>query len=280
MGPIDYHLGMFFPQNEHEQLCMSHQRYIENMVDLYKWMFKENLPSKAKSPLDSNDHPKTDTTEFLGKEGIQMYQLLIGLMQWAISIGHFDIAVHVMTMSSFRVATCQGHIEWPKCIVGYLAMMRFTQIRVLTGEPDNFDLEYKEYNWAKTVYGDIREQVLEGIPDPLGKYVMLSHYYNANLYHDMVTGRSVMGILHFMNKMTIDWYSKKQATVETATYGSEFIAACTCIDQVIDLRLTLHYLGVPIHAVSYLFGNNKTIVQSATQPHAKLHKWQNALSFH
>jgi hypothetical protein len=63
-------------------------------------MFKENPPSKAKSPLDSNGHPKTDTMEFLGKEGIQMYQLLIGLMQWAISIGHFDIAVYVMTISS------------------------------------------------------------------------------------------------------------------------------------------------------------------------------------
>ncbi len=93
-------------------------------------------------------------------------------------------------------------------------------------------------------------------------------------------GWSVMGILHFMNKMPIDWYSKKWATMETATYGSKFIAACTCIDQVLDLRLTLHYLSVPIHDVSYIFGDNKSIVQSATQPHAKHHKWHNALSFH
>ncbi len=80
--------------------------------------------------------------------------------------------------------------------------------------------------------------------------------------------------------MPTDWYSKKQATVEMTTYGSMFIAACTCIDQVIDLRLILHYLGVPIHDVSNVFGNNKTIVQSATHPHAKLYKWHNALSFH
>jgi hypothetical protein len=68
--------------------------------------------------------------------------------------------------------------------------------------------------------------------------------------------------------------------VET-TYGSKFIAACTCIDQVIDLRLTLCYLDVLIHDVtSYIFGDNKIIVQSATQSHAKLHEWHNALSFH
>jgi hypothetical protein len=35
-GPIDYHLGMSFTRNEHGQLCISPQRYIEKMVDSYK----------------------------------------------------------------------------------------------------------------------------------------------------------------------------------------------------------------------------------------------------
>jgi hypothetical protein len=96
----------------------------------------------------------------------------------------------------------------------------------------------------------------------------------------MLTGHSVTGILHLMNKTPIDWYSKKQATIETATYGSEFIAARTCVDQVIDLRTTLRYLGVPIREMSYMFGDNKTVVDSSTIPHAKLHKRHNALSFH
>jgi hypothetical protein len=75
-----------------------------------------------------------------------------------------------------------------------------------------------------------------------------------------------------MNKMPIDWYSKKQATIKTATYGSEFISARTCIDQIVDLRLTLRYLGIPIRDMSYMFGDNKTIIDSLTQPHARLHK--------
>jgi hypothetical protein len=45
------------------------------------------------------------------EDDIQKYQSLIGAMQWAISIGHFDIAVHVMTMSSFRASPCHGHLE-------------------------------------------------------------------------------------------------------------------------------------------------------------------------
>ena len=109
----------------------------------------------------------------------------------------------------------------------------------------------------------------------------LIHYIDDNLYHDMLTVHSVTGILHFMNKTPIDWYSKKQATsIETATYGSEFVAAHTCVNQVVDLRLTLCYLGVPIREKSYMFGDNNSVVESSTKPHSKLHKRHNALSFH
>ncbi len=72
------------------------------------------------------------------------------------------------------------------------------------------------------------------------------HYVDANLYHNLITRRSVTGILYLANKTPIDWYSKKQVTVETPTYRSEFIAACICVDQSIDLKNTLHYLGVPV----------------------------------
>jgi len=96
----------------------------------------------------------------------------------------------------------------------------------------------------------------------------------------MITGRSVTGILHLLNKAPIDWFSKKQATIETATYGSEFVAARTCVEQVIDLRTMLHYLGVPIRKKSYMFGDNKSVVDSSITPHAKLHKRHMALSFH
>jgi hypothetical protein len=77
----------------------------------------------------------------------------------------------------------------------------------------------------------------------------------------------------------MDWYSKKQATVETATFGSEFIAARTTINQIVDLGTTLRYLGVPIREKSYVFGDKKTFIDASSTPHAKLHKRHNALSF-
>ena len=62
---------------------------------------------------------------------------------------------------------------------------------------------------------------------------------DANLYHNLATGRAVTGALHYLNQTPIDWFTKKQETVETATYGSEFAAARTAIQQIAGLRQML-----------------------------------------
>jgi type IV secretory pathway VirJ component len=103
---------------------------------------------------------------------------------------------------------------------------------------------------------------------------------DANLYHDLVNGRSVTGIMHIFNKTLVDWFSKKQSTVETATYGAEFIAARTAMEQIIDLRTTLRYLGVDVKGSTMMFGDNESVVNSSSIPHARLHKRHNAVSFH
>jgi hypothetical protein len=183
-------------------------------------------------------------------------------MQWAVLIGRLDIATAVMSLSSFRAMPRRGLLERAKQIYGYLQKMKEARIRVLTNEPDYPDYQDLEYNWSSSVYGDVKEIIPMDIPEPKGKYVTLSHYFNANLYHDMATGRSVTAILHFLNQTLMDWYLKKQAMVETATFGSEFIAARTTIDQIIDLRMTLHYLGIPIREKSYVFRDNKTVINT------------------
>jgi hypothetical protein len=54
-------------------------------------------------------------------------------------------------------------------------------------------------------------------PRPLGKTVDTTHV-DANLYHDLLTGRAVTGIIHHLNGTIIDWYAHKQSTVETSTW--------------------------------------------------------------
>ena len=66
---------------------------------------------------------------------------------------------------------------------------------------------------------------------------------DTNLHHDQVTGRAVTACLHLVNATPSHGHTKRQATVETATFGSEFVAARIATDQIIDLRYTLMYLG-------------------------------------
>ena len=174
----------------------------------------------------------------------------------------------------------KGHLDCAKRIYGYLSKMQDAVICVRVSEPDYSDLPDLLHDWAYSVYGDGEEMIPKDAPPPLGKRVVLTHYLDANLYHDMVTGRSVTGILHFINKTPIDWFSKKQGTVETATYGSEFVAGRTCVEQIMDLRHTLRYFGVPVYGKSHMFGDNKSVVDSSTVPSAKLHKRHTMLSFH
>ena len=279
-GPISFHLGMDFYRDDDNTLCISPVKYIDKLIKNYEKLFGEKPKQNCLSPLDKGDHPELDNSDLLDGKGIALYQSLIGALQWVVTIGRFDVITAVMTLSGFRVAPRKGHLERIKRIYGYLSKMRHATIRVRTEEPDYSDLPDPAYDWSKSVYGEIKEMLPTDAPEPLGNYVTLSHYVDANLMHDIITGRSVSGILHLANKTPIEWYSKKQATVETATYGSEFVAARICVDQIIDLRNTLRYLGVPLRDKSFMFGDNKSVVDSSMQLHAKLHKRHTMLSFH
>ena len=278
-GPLAFHLGADFYRDSKGILSMAPRKYVERLIDNYTQIFGEKPRMNVYSPLEKGDHPELDTSEFLDAEGTEQYQSIIGSLQWAITLGRFDIATAVMTMSGFRAAPRRGHLKRIQRICGYIAKMRHATIKFRVHKPDYSDLPSIEYDWTYT-YGDVKEPMPDDAPEPLGNQVTLTHYVDANLYHDALTGRSVTGILHMVNATPIEWFSKKQATVETATYGSEFVAARTCIEQIIDLRNTLRYLGVPINKSSYMFGDNESVVGSSSIPHAKLHKRHTALSFH
>ena len=83
-----------------------------------------------------------------------------------------------------------------------------------------------------------------------------------------------------VNQTPIEAYSKKQATVETATYGSEFVAARTATEQKIDLRFTLRSMGVPIEEKAWMLGDNQSVITSSTIPFSLLSKRHNALAYH
>ena len=172
-------------------------------------------------------------------------------------------------------------MERLKRIYGYLRKHPDGAIRFRTGLPPNDQMFHMpELDWMHTVYGECKEEIDPELPPPKGKTVRMTTYVDANLMHCKVTGKSATGVLHLLNQTPIEWFSKKQPTVETATYASEFVAARTATEQIIDLRYTLRSMGVPVETHAWLLGDNKSVITSSTIPHSMFGKHHNALAYH
>ena len=165
-------------------------------------------------------------------------------------------------------------------IHGYISKMREGILCIRTKEPNYSSTPVKHYDWEYTCYRGAKELIPTDAPKPLGKRVQFTSYMDANLYHDLISGKSVTGILHLANKTLIDQFFKLQSTVETAIFGSKGVAAKTCVDQIIDLRNTFQYLGVPVNTATMMFGDNESVVNTVSVSQGKLQKRHNALSFH
>ena len=146
--------------------------------------------------------------------------------------------------------------------------------------PDISDFAFPSFDWSNSPYAGAKEELPSDLPPARGKKVLMTTFVDANLGHDVISGKSVTGVLHFFNKTPVDWFTKKQNTVETATFGSENTAARTSIEQLKANKMTLLYLGVPLEGIPILLGDNKSVVDSGTLPHHQLHKRHLMLSYH
>ena len=94
-------------------------KYVEKMMDAYDNLFGEK-PTGYSSPLEKGDHHELDMSPELNEDGRALYMSLVGQSEWLISLGRFDIACAIMTMSCFRASLHEGHMKRIKRIYGYV----------------------------------------------------------------------------------------------------------------------------------------------------------------
>ena len=276
------HLGGDFFRDKDGTLCCSGQTCARRLLDNCKVMFGE-LPTPRFSPVEKGDQPEFDDSKESGPHGVQQFQSLIGAAQWLISLCRFDVAHSVMSLGRFRCAPREGHLERLQRVVGCLRKRPHGAIRFRTEIPqweDTFGRDPVKHDWMETVCGCPPEPVDPRAPVPKGKVVRTTSFVDANLMHDAIAGRSASGIFEFLNQTPVDWFSKRQDQVETATCGSEFVVARIGTERLTDLRHTLRSFGAPLDGPAWMFGDNKSVVTSSTIPHSTLSKRWNALSHH
>ena len=144
-------------------------------------------PKKVTAPLDSKDHPELDESKLLSEEMKKKYCSLMGMLQWAVTIGRMNIHMAILTMECFCAEPCEGHLKQLECIFGFLKYYKSCSIKFCTDMPDYSKFKEVDHEW-KYVYGDAKEELPSKMLKPKGKAVRLTAFCDANLLHDIVTG--------------------------------------------------------------------------------------------
>ena len=92
--------------------------------------------------------------------------------------------------------------------------------------------------------------------------------------------RSRTGFMIFMNMAMINCHIKKQATVEGAVFGSEFLAMKQCVEALRGIRFKLRMMGVKIDGPTYVYGDNIYVLHNTSNPKSVLKKKSNSICYH
>ena len=130
--------------------------------------------------------------------------------------------------------------------------------KIFTTNPD----EFKEY------YRGAEEEMPHRMPMP-----------RAN----KVTRRSHSGHILFVNRAPVKWVSRRQQTVETSAFSSEFIALNQCIEDVEHLRFKLRIFGVPIYdngEPTHILCDNNSVVTNTSNVESSLNKKHSSIAYY
>ena len=97
---------------------------------------------------------------------------------------------------------------------------------------------------------------------------------------NQITRQSHTGVLLFACCAPIIWYSKRQNTVETSTFGSEFIAVKTATEMIQALQYKLCMMGIPIDGPINMFCDYEAVVRNSTMLESMLKKKHVAICYH
>ncbi len=105
-------------------------------------------------------------------------------------------------------------------------------------------------------------------------------FVDASHGSDKITRRSHTGFVIYCNNAPIVWFSKKQSTVESSTFGSELVAMRIAMEQCKALRYKLRMFGFPLDGETMMLGDNESAVKASALVERRLSKKHNAICFH
>ena len=273
-----YYLGSNICLNTDGTMKISSEKYIKEVLRRYQ---DKNGPIREeKIPVAVNDHPEEDDTPELNEEGITEFQSIIGVCQWISTAGRFDITFAVSSLSRFCANPREGHLRRAIKILGYLKKYPKRGYLIDPREPIlNVDYDDVKPDFGHQ-YHDFQEEIDDRLPVEKMKELSITIFCDSNHGHDKRTGKSISGIIVFVGRTPIYWSSKRQSSVQTSTFGAEFIALKKAVEEAITTRYWLRSMGVKVSKPAIIYGDNLSAITNVTVPGSTLNKKYLALAYH
>ena len=272
--------------NGRVEWAMGSKAFIKNAIKVVEALIAKDDPeaklkTTARNPFPSGYKPELDVTPELNDEMGSRFLQLIGILRWAIELGRLDVFVEVSQLSQHQALPRRGHLEALYHIFAYLK--KHENGARIVFDPLTPNIDERVFNpdadW-RDFYGDVAEELPPNMPEPKGKRVVISCFVDANHAGNMITRRSHTGIIIYVQNAPIIWFSKRQNTVESSSFGSEFVALRTAKDMLVALRYKLRMFGVAIEGPANVFCDNNGVVKNTTIPESMLAKKHNAINYH
>ena len=288
IGPPDIYLGGKVStvqlENGMNAYSFSSSQYVKNAIENVEKYVNEKgtkLPCRANTPLSPNYRPEVDVTDELEPADAAYYQSLIGILRWMVELGRVDITCEVSMMSSHLALPRRGHLDQLLHMFAYLKKNHNAELVFDPSDPDIDKSLFERKDWSSSEFGLVgKEEIPANAPEARGQGFTMSGYVDADHATDSMTRKSRTGFIIYLNNAPIYWLSRKQLSVESSSFGSEFCAMKQCTEYVRRLRYKLRMMGIAISEPTYLFGDNQSVLYNATCPDSMLKKKSNSIAYH
>ena len=282
VGPPKRYLGAIvgrYDKDGTKTWYLSAKDYLSKAIPVVEEHYGTLNKVKADTPLPPKYHPEDDTSPFLGDDEAALYQSFIGTLRWAVELGRIDLTFGVSLMSRFSGAPREDQMQ--KLLWMFTYVKRHLESKLVF---DPFSRDWSRYQFLKHDWSEFYPGAMEAIPpnapEPRGRAVQINMFCDAAHANDHITRRSTTGFIIFLQGTPIFWYSKRQNTIETSTFGSEFVALKIATEAMEGLRYRLRMMGIPIEGVTNTFCDNGSVVTNVSDPTSTLTKKHNALAYH
>jgi hypothetical protein len=139
---------------------------------------------------------------------------------------------------------------------------------------------FNNYADWKEFYREVLEELPPRMPKLRGQRVTISAFVDANHAGNKVTRCFHTGIIIYVQNALILWYSKRQNTVEVATFRSEMVALRICKELIVARYYKLRMFGVEVNGPVNVFCDNRGVVKNVSILESMLMKKHNAINYH